>query len=246
MDSHTDFFVSLLTERQFRLVNTRLTSEASSPALDSFIDALQKETNEQNLVNLLHFIPTKLTGQQDRETMINLILSTFEKPFLSIEQTLRIIGALQHNTMSKNKQLGNLLQFLADLLQLKIHSSPRVLLEQLKRDSSDERSLQQVTTMLEATNGKYATAEWKRSMTELVLYLTPRNDQISTLAEQSTMLQGASFQKQLQSSVEKSSDKQPDQTNTRKSRTDATGLDEGRLCLDTTRVSSEPSNTAIS
>ena len=223
MDSRTHFFVSLLTDRQLRLVNTRLTTVgASTSALDSFIDALRKEASEQNLVNLLHFIPTKLTGPQDRETMINLILSTFDKPFLSIEHTLRIIEAMQHNAISNHKPLKNLLQFLVDLLQLKMHSSPQVLLKQLQRSPSDEQSLRQANTMLEATNGKDATAEWKRNMTELVLYLAPRNDQISTLAEQSTMLQGASFQKRLKSSEEKPSNDQPDRAETRKSTADAT------------------------
>ena len=97
-----------------------------------------------------------------------------------------------------------------------------MLLKQLQSNPSDEQTLRQVITMLESVNGKYATAEWKRNMTELVLYLSPRNDQIFTLAEQSAMLQGASFQKQLKGNENQPSKELLDRAETRKSTADAT------------------------
>jgi hypothetical protein len=72
--------------------------------------------------------------------------------------------------------------------------------------------------MLKSPNGKYAVADWKRTMIQLLINLFNRQDdyeQLKEIAQQSPMLQMTVFKQQLESYWKKTSDDQSDDTRER-------------------------------
>jgi hypothetical protein len=79
----------------------------------------------------------------------------------------------------------------------------------------------QIIIMLTAKNGKYAVADWKRTMAQLLIILFERQEnyeQLKDIAQQSPMLQMATFKQRLEPYGEKSSDNQSDEKKERKFR----------------------------
>ncbi|CAF1447150.1 unnamed protein product, partial [Rotaria sordida] len=93
--------------------------------INELINIIKTNLNEENFLNLIHFIQNDLNDKNDFEKIIHFILYTFDNEFLSIEQTLQISNFIFQHTKLNNKPYKNLLQFLIDLLQLHIHSSPK-------------------------------------------------------------------------------------------------------------------------
>jgi len=153
--------------------------------------------------------------------MINFILYTFDNEFLSIEQTLKISNLIFQHEKFNNKTFKNLLQFLIDLLQVNIHSSPKIFLNLMENNRDMDQIMPQIIIMLTAKNGKYAVADWKRTMAQLLIILFERQEnceQLRDIAQQSPMLQMATFKQRLEPSGEKSSDNKSDEKKERKFR----------------------------
>jgi len=198
---------------------SRLTSTSS---IDPLIDSIKTNLNEKNFFNLIHFIENELKDKIDFEKLINFLLYTFDNEFLSIEQTLQISNLIFQHTKLNNKTFKNLLQFLIDLLQLNIHLSPKIFLNLIENNQDNNQTIEQIKIMLNAKNGKYAVADWKRTMLQLLTILFNREDnheELRNIAQQSPMLQMAIFKQQLESYWRKTSDNQSDDNKQGKQRT---------------------------
>jgi len=205
-EKHTDVFSLLLTEQQSQLINSRLISTSN---IDSLIDLIKTDLNEKNWMNLIGFIQNELNDKNDFQKIINFIISTFDNQVLSIEQTLQISNLIFQHSKMNNKSFKNLLQFLLDLLQLNIHSSPKVFLNLIENNQDNNQTIDQIIIILKAQNGKYAIADWKKTMIQLLKILFDRNDdheQLINIVQQSPMLQMPIFKQQLEPYWKKTSD----------------------------------------
>jgi len=197
----------------------RLTSTSN---IDPLINLIKTDFNEKNFINLINFIENELKDKIDFEKIINFLLYTFDNEFLSIEQTLQISNLIFQHTKLNNKTFKNLLQFLIDLLQLNIHLSPKIFLNLIENNQDNNQTIEQIKIMLNAKNGKYAVADWKRTMLQLLTILFNREDnheELRNIAQQSPMLQMAIFKQQLESYWRKTSDNQSDDNKQGKQRT---------------------------
>ncbi len=205
-EKHTDVFSLLLTEQQSQLINSRLISTSN---IDSLIDLIKTDLNEKNWMNLIGFIQNELNDKNDFQKIINFIISTFDNQVLSIEQTLQISNLIFQHSKMNNKSFKNLLQFLLDLLQLNIHSSPKVFLNLIENNQYNNQTIDQIIIILNAQNGKYAIADWKKTMIQLLKILFDRHDdheQLINIVQQSPMVQMPIFKQQLEPYWKKTSD----------------------------------------
>jgi len=184
----------------------RLTSTSN---IDPLINLIKTDFNEKNFINLINFIENELQDKIDFEKIINFILYTFDNEFLTIEQTLKISNLIIQHKKLNNKTFQNLLQFLIDLLQSNIHLSPKSFLNSIENNQDDNQTIEQIIIMLKAKNGKYAVADWKRTMLQLLTILFDRegnHEQLRNIAQQSPMLQMTTFKQQLETYWTKTSD----------------------------------------
>ncbi|UJR38217.1 hypothetical protein I4U23_030890 [Adineta vaga] len=195
-DKQREFFSYFLSEQQHKLILSRLTTSLSN--LDLLIESIQTNMNETNYENLIHFIENDLKDKNDLDKLFNFILSTFDNQCLTITQTLQLSNlVIQHA-----KTFKNLLQFLIDLLQLNIHISPKNLLNIIENNQETDQTMNQIITILKTPNGKYAIADWKKTMIRLVTIWFHRNEnnqQLKDLAQQSPLFQTPIFRQQLES-----------------------------------------------
>lgn len=195
IEKQNKFFSLFLTEQQYQLIQSRL---ALTSNIDPLIHLIKTDLNKENFQNLISFIENELKEKNDLEKLINFILYTFDEKCLTIEQTLQIINLI----LQKNKTFKNLLQFLIDLLQLNIHSSPKIFLNLFENNQDNQQTIQQIISILKIKNGKYAIADWKRTMMQLLTIIFNRqgdHEQLRNIAQQSPMLQMTTFKQQLQS-----------------------------------------------
>lgn len=204
MDKQTDFFLSLLTEEQFALIVSRLTISSD---LDPLLHSLKTDFKAQTFENLMEFIRNELKEKEDLDKLVNFILNTFDQEFLSIEQTIQLTNSVLHHPKFTNKTFQNLLQFLLDLLQLRLHSSPKVLLKSIE---NHQEVHEQIFLILKNPYGNSATAEWKKTMIQIITLLLQRENQpesqLKSIAQQSPMFQMNIFKQQLETSWGKPSD----------------------------------------
>lgn len=192
-------FSLILNEQQYRLVLTRLSSIIN---IDTLINLLKTTPNEDNFSNLILFIQNELKTRSDFEKLIEFVLYTFDNQFLSIEQTLQISNLLCQHPNLNNKTLKNLLQYLIELLELKIHSSPKLFLNSIENNQENDDMIRQITIMLTVQNGKYAVAAWRKAMFEILKILANRTDDYKNLpdiAQQSPMFRKPQQQQALES-----------------------------------------------
>jgi hypothetical protein len=205
LEKQTEFFLLLLTEQQYQLISSRLISISN---IDSLIDLIKTDFNEKNWMNLIDFIQNELNDKNDFQKIIDFIIGTFDQQILSIEQTFQITNLIFHHSKLNNKTLKNLLQFLLELLQLNIHSSPKVFLNLIENNQDNNQTIDQIRIILNAKNGKYAIADWKNTMIQLLKFLFDRPDdhqQLINIAQQSSMFQIPIFKQQLEACMKKTS-----------------------------------------
>ncbi|CAF3890479.1 unnamed protein product, partial [Rotaria sordida] len=208
IEQQTNFFSLLLTEKQYKLIQSRLILKSN---INELINLIKTNLNEENFLNLIHFIQNDLNDKNDFEKLINFILYTFDNEFLSIEQTLQISNLIFQHTKLNNKTYKNLLQFLIDLLQFHIHSSPKMFLNLIENNQENNQIINQIIIILKIQHGKYATADWKKTMINLLKILFDRQDnyeQLKDIAQQSPMFQQVIFKQQLESCLKKPLDNQ--------------------------------------
>ncbi|CAF3633749.1 unnamed protein product [Rotaria sp. Silwood1] len=207
----TNFFSLCLTKQQYKLITSRLTLILN---IDVLINLLQTNLNENNFSNLIYFIQNELKQKDDFNKLISFLIYTFDNEFLSIEQTLQISNLIFQHSKLNNKTFKHLLQFLIELLQLKIHSSPKIFLKLIKNNQDNDQTINQIEIILKVQKGKYAIAEWKRSMMSLLEILFDRSDnfeQLKDIALQSSMFQQGIFKQQIESYAKKTPDNQSDE-----------------------------------
>ncbi|CAF4909622.1 unnamed protein product, partial [Rotaria magnacalcarata] len=81
------------------------------------------------------------------------------------------------------------LQYLIELLKSNVHSSPKVFLNLIENNQENNQIVNQITIMLIAQNGKYAVAEWRKAMMNILKILCNRrdqNEQLKDIAQQSS------------------------------------------------------------
>ena len=198
IEKQNRFFSVLLTDQQYELVMTRL---ASTSDINLLINLMKTNLNEQNYHNFIYFIQNELNDKNDFEKIINFIVDTFDNQLLSIEQTLEISNLIFRHSKLNYKTYKNLLRFFIDLLELGIHSSPKVYLNLIKNNQENDQIINQITIILKIQSGKYAIAEWKRTMIDLLKVLFNRLDKferLRTLSQQSPMFQDTIFKKNLE------------------------------------------------
>ncbi|CAF0880501.1 unnamed protein product [Adineta steineri] len=206
IDKQSGFFSFLLTEQQYKLVYSRLKSESN---IDLLIESIKTNLNEENFINLINFIRNDLNDKNDFEKVIQFLFYTFDNEYLSIEQTLQISNLINQHSKFNMKSLKNLLKFLIELLQFNIHSSPKIFLSLIETKQHNDRTMKQILTILKAQNGKYAIADWKKTMIHLLTILFDRkenSEQLKDIAQQSPMFQVPIFKQQLASCWNKQSD----------------------------------------
>ena len=192
-----------------------MTRSNSISDIDPLINLLKTDLNEKNYSNLINFIENNLKDKNDFDKIINFILSTFDNQFLSIEQTLYISNLIIQHSKLNNKTFKNLLQFLIDLLQQNVHSSPKFLLNSIETNQDHHQTMEHIIIMLTLPTGKYAIADWKRSMMNLLIIIFDRQDDfdnIKDIALQSPMLQTPTFKQQLESYSKNTSDENKEST----------------------------------
>ncbi|CAF3437622.1 unnamed protein product [Rotaria sp. Silwood1] len=211
IEKQTKFFSLLLTEQQYKLILSRLTSISN---IDQLINLIKTNLNKENFLNLIHFIQNELNDKNDFEKLINFILYTFDNEFLSIEQTLEISNLIFQHKKLNNKTYKNILRFLIDLLQLNIHSSPKIFLNLIDNNQENDQIINQITMILKVQNGKYAIEDWKKIMIQLLKILFNRQhnyEKLKDIAQQSAMFQQSIYKQQLESCWKKTSDNQSDE-----------------------------------
>ena len=194
MDKRKEFFSSLLTEQQLQLIRSRLGQSTVE------IDSLLADPSEANFQSLVKFVEGKLKDKSYSSKLIELILSTFDRQCLSLEQTRQLTTILHQHGQWDDKSSKAMLQFLLDLLGRSVHRSPVYLLNQIETEASKDQTRQQIITMLQIPTGNNATAKWKKSMVQLLLVLfnrDPHDQQLRKIAQESAMLRAAEFQEQL-------------------------------------------------
>ncbi|CAF3068718.1 unnamed protein product [Rotaria sp. Silwood2] len=211
IEKERNFFSLLLTEQQYKLITTHSTPRST---IDPLIHLLKKDLNEKNFSNLIYFIKNELKQKINFQKLVCFLKYTFDNEFLSIEQTLQISNLTLQNSKLKNKKSKHLLQFLIELLQLKIHLSSQVLLKLIQNNQENNQIINQISLMLTVQTGRYATVEWKGAMMRLLIILFDRSDnyeQLKDIALESPMLQYGIYKQQLESYMTKISDNQSDE-----------------------------------
>ncbi|CAF2799963.1 unnamed protein product [Rotaria sp. Silwood2] len=211
IETQTNFFSLLLTEQQYKLITSR---SASIVTVDTLMNILIIDLNESHFSNLIHFIQNKLKQETDFTKLTSFLIYTFDNEFLSIEQTYELSNLIFQHSKLDNEKLKHLLQFLIELLQFGIHSSPKIFLKQIEKHQDNDQTINQITIMLTAQYGKYAIFEWIRAMMNLLEILFNRSnnyEQLKDIALQSPMFQKSAFKQQLESYMKKTSDDQSDE-----------------------------------
>ena len=217
IDKQRDFFQLLLTEQQYQLITTRRTSTSD---INGLIELVKTNLNEKNWMNLMDFIQNELSEKNDFGELIKFLLHTFDYELLSIEQALQITNLLFEHPKLNNQSWKNLLQFLLDLLQLNIRSSPKVFLHLIENNQDNSQTIDQILMILNAKSGEYAVADWKRTMMQLLTILFDRkgdHKELRNIAQQSPMLQMAVVEhEELECNSKKTSDNQANGNKERK------------------------------
>ncbi|CAF3201556.1 unnamed protein product [Rotaria socialis] len=211
LEQKRNYFSSVLSEQQYKLILTRLTPILN---VDSLIDILKTNLNQINFSNLIDFIKNELKHQDDFEKLIHFLLYTFDNEFLSIEQTLEISNLIYNHSNFNNKSLKNLLQYLIELLKSNVHSSPKVFLNLIENNQENNQIVNQITIMLTAQNGKYVVADWRKAMMNILKILCnrrDRNEQLKDIAQQSSMFNKTTFKQKLKSCWEQTPDNTADE-----------------------------------
>ncbi|CAF3369568.1 unnamed protein product, partial [Rotaria socialis] len=205
------FFPLLLSEQQYELITSPSTVTSNIGVL---ISLLKTDLNESNFSNLIYFIQNRLKQKPDFRKLINFLIYSFDNEFLSIRQTLQISNLIFRYSKLNNNNSEHFLQFLIELLQLEIHSSPKFFLKLIRCDQENDEIISQITIMLTMQTGTYATVEWKRSMLSLLQIIFDRSDNyedLKDIALRSSMFQKVIFRQQLESYAKKTSDNQSDE-----------------------------------
>jgi len=203
VDKQTNFFLSLLTEHQFALIVTRLT-ETKTSNVDLLINTLKSNLNKTNFEHLIEFIRNDVKDKDDLEKLINFVVYTFDEQFLSIEQTIQLVNLIYSHSKLTNKTFQNLFQFLLDLLQQNIHSSPKVYLKLIQTNQDNQQTYEQIVLMLELQTANSAIADWKKAMIQILTILCQREnraEQLKTIARQSPMFKMNIFKQQLEAAL---------------------------------------------
>ena len=198
IEKQNRFFSLIFTDEQYKLIMIGLTSTLS---INILINLIKTDLNEQNYFNFIDFIQNKLNDKNDFEKIINLIIYTFDDQVLSIKQTLEISNLIFQHSKLNHKTYKNLLRFLIDLLELDIHSSPKIYLNLIQNNQENDQIINQIKIILKIQNGKYAIADWKRTMFDLLKILFNRSDnfeQLKACTQQSPMFQNTKFKKNLE------------------------------------------------
>ncbi|CAF3559986.1 unnamed protein product [Rotaria socialis] len=204
-------FSLLLSEQQYELITSPSTVTSNIGVL---ISLLKTDLNESNFSNLIYFIQNRLKQKPDFRKLINFLIYSFDNEFLSIRQTLQISNLIFRYSKLNNNNSEHFLQFLIELLQLEIHSSPKFFLKLIRCDQENDEIISQITIMLTMQTGTYATVEWKRSMLSLLQIIFDRSDNyedLKDIALRSSMFQKVIFRQQLESYAKKTSDNQSDE-----------------------------------
>ncbi|CAF2201932.1 unnamed protein product [Rotaria magnacalcarata] len=205
------FFSLLLSEQQYELITSRSTVTSD---IDLLISLLKTDLNESNFSNLIYFIQNRLKQKPDFRKLIHFLIYSFDNEFLSIRQTLQILNLIVRYSKLNNNNSEHFLQFLIELLQLEIHSSPKLFLKLIQCNQENDQIISQITIMLTMQTGINATVEWKRSMLSLLQILFDRSDnyeELKDIALRSSMFQKVIFRQQLESYAKKTSDNQSDE-----------------------------------
>lgn len=200
MDKRNEFFSLLLTGQQLELVQARLSR--TTPEIDSLLNAVLIDPSETNFHSLVNFIQVKLKDKNYFGKITELILSSFDRQFLSIDQTRQLCILLHQHRNLDDKPMKTMLQFLIDLLEQNIQVSPVYLLNQIESNASNAQLRPQLITMLQIPSSKQAIAKWKKSMVQLLIVLfdrDPNEQQLRKIAQESPMLRAPECKEQLKS-----------------------------------------------
>ena len=200
MDKRKGFFSLLLTGQQLELVQARLARTTSE--IDSLLNAVLIDPSETNFQSLVNFIEAKLKDKNYFGKITELILSNFDRQFLSIEQTRQLCTLLHQHRNLDDKPMKAMLQFLIDLLEQNIQVSPIYLLNQIETNAFNTQLQAQIITMLQIPSSKQAIAKWKKIMVQLLIVLfdrDPNEQQLRKIAQESPMLRTPECKEQLKS-----------------------------------------------